>query len=70
MINFEKPLNFPDRGLSGAQGLPSVAAIKTSVVLALLIAYGLGFAALYPLVQTSAAQSAAVGNDPTFFVGS
>jgi hypothetical protein len=70
MTNFEKPLDFPDRGLPGAHGLPSVAAIKTAVVLALLIAYGLGFAALYPLVQTSAAESAAEGNGPTFFVGS
>jgi hypothetical protein len=70
MTSFEKPLAFPIRGLSGAHGLPSVAAIKTAVFLALLIAYGLGSAALYPLVQTSAAKSAAEGNDPMFFVGS
>jgi hypothetical protein len=70
MTNFEKPLAFPIRGLSGARGLPSVAAIKTGVLWALLIAYSLGFAALYPLVQTSATKSAAEGNDPTFFVGS
>lgn len=70
MTNFKKPLDFRDRGLSGAYALPSVAAIKTAVFLALLIAYGLGFAALYPLVQTSATKSAAEGNDPMFFVGS
>ena len=70
MTNFEKPLVFPDRGPSGAHGLPSVAAIKTAVLWILLIAYGLGFAALYPLVQPSATKSAAEGNDPTFFVGS
>ena len=70
MINFEKPLDFPDRTLSGAHGLPSVAGIKSVVFLALLIAYGLGFAALYPLAQTSAAKSAAEGNDPMLFVGS
>jgi hypothetical protein len=69
MTNVEKALDFPDRGLSGAHGLPSVVAIKTAVLLALLIAYGLGFAALYPLVQTSAAKSAGDGNDPMFFVG-
>ena len=69
MTNFEKPLDFADRSLSRAHGLPSVAAIKTVVLVALLIAYGLGFAALYPLVQTSAAKSAGDGNDPMFFVG-
>lgn len=70
MTNLEKPLNFRERGLLGAHSLPSVTAIKTTVLLALLIAYGLGFAALYPLVQTSAVKSAADGNDPVFFVGS
>jgi hypothetical protein len=69
MTNFEKPLDFPDRGVSGIRGLPSVASIKAAVLLALLIAYGLGFAVLYPLVQTSATKSTAEGNDP-FFVGS
>jgi hypothetical protein len=68
MTNFEKPLDFPDRGLSRAHGLPS-AAIKTAVLVALLIAYGLGFVALYPLVQTSAVKNAAEGNDPALFVG-
>jgi hypothetical protein len=70
MTNSEKPLDFPHHGLRSAEGLPSRAAIKTAVLVALLIAYGLGFAALYPLVQTSAAQSAAEGNDPALFVGS
>ena len=66
MTNFDKPLDFRERSLSGADGLPSVAAIKTAVLLALLIAYGLGFAALCPLAQTSAAKSASEGNDPMF----
>jgi hypothetical protein len=70
MTNTEKPLDFYGRGLSGVHGLPSAATIKTAVLLALLIAYGLGFAALYPLVQTSAAKSAAQGNDPVLFMGS
>jgi hypothetical protein len=70
MTNIEKPLDFPDRGLPGVHGLPSVAGIKTAVLLALLIAYGLGFAALYPLVQTSAAKSAAEGNDPMLHMSS
>jgi hypothetical protein len=70
MTNFEKPLDFPDRSLAGARSLPSAAAIKTAVLMALLIAYSLGFAALYPLAQTSVAKSAAEGNDPMLFVGS
>jgi hypothetical protein len=69
MTNSEKPLDFPDRSLSGAHGLPSEAAVKNAVLLALLIAYGLGFAALYPLAQTSAAKSTADRNDPMLFVG-
>lgn len=68
MTNFEKPLDFRDRSPSRAHGLPRVSAVKTAVLLTLLIAYGLGFAALYPLVQASAAKSAAEGNDPTLFV--
>jgi hypothetical protein len=70
MTNLEKPLDFPQRALSAAHGLPSAAAIRTAVLLAILLAYGLGFAALYPLVQASAARSAAEGNDPMLFVGS
>ena len=70
MTNFDKPLDLHDRGLSRAHCLPGVSAIKAPVLLALLIAYGLGFAALYPPVQRSAAKSAAAGNDPAYFVGS
>jgi hypothetical protein len=70
MTLFDKPLDFSDRSPSGAHGLRSVSVIKTAVLLALLVAYGLGFAVLYPLVQTSAAKSAAEGNDPALFVGS
>jgi len=69
MTDFGKPTDFSGRGQSGAHG-PSVAAVKTALLLALLVAYGLGFVVLYPLVQTSAAKSAAAGNDPRFFVGS
>jgi hypothetical protein len=68
MTNFEKPLDFSDLRLSGAHR--TVAAVKTAIVLALLIAYSLGFAALCPLAQRSAAESAAEGNDPMLFVGS
>ena len=67
MSDLEKPLTSLDRGLSGARGLPP---IGTAVLLVLLIAYGLGFAVLSPLVEASASKSAAEGNDPTLFTGS
>jgi hypothetical protein len=69
MTNIAKPPEFSDRGLLGAHGLPSVAAIKAVVLLAFLIAYGLGFVILYPLAQASMSKSAAEGNDPIAFVG-
>ena len=60
-------------GVAGVSLLASfgtyLAAIRRAVLLALLIAYGLGFAALYRLVQASAAESAAQGNDPMMFMG-
>ena len=69
MTTVQKPLASPLHGLSAAHRLPGLAAIKTAVLVALLIAYGLGFAALYPLVQASVAKSAAEGNAPMLFVG-
>ena len=66
----EKPADFPDRGLFGARGLPSIAAIKAALVLALLIAFGVVFAILYPFVQESAAlMAAAQGNAPMLLIG-
>jgi len=49
--------------------MPGLAALKGAALFALLIAYGLGFAILYPLTQASASKSAAGGNDPMLFVG-
>jgi hypothetical protein len=46
-----------------------MAAIRAAVLLALLDAYGLDFAALYPLVQASASKSAADG-DPVLHISS
>jgi hypothetical protein len=70
MTHFDKPLDFHGHALVAAHRVPRAAAIKTAFLLALLIAYGLGFAVLYPLVRTSAAKGADDGNDPMFFVGS
>jgi hypothetical protein len=45
--------------------------IKTAALLAALLVYAIGFAALYPLVQASVLKSVAEGNDPALmdFVG-
>jgi hypothetical protein len=67
MFDFEKPLDFPDRDLSSTRGLSR--AIKAAVLLALLIAYGFGFALLTPLAQESTRKSAAEGNDSMLLVG-
>jgi hypothetical protein len=45
-----------------------VGAVKAVAFLALLIAYGLCFAILYPFAEASASKSAAEGNDPMMFV--
>ncbi len=70
MIDFENPLDIRDRDLSGVSGLSGLAAtIKAAVLLALLIAYGLGFALLTPLAQESVGKDAAEGNVPMLLVG-
>ena len=68
MTKFERAPEFYDRGLSGGHGLPIVAAIKAAVLLACLVAYGLGFVILYPLAQESVSRSAAADVDPMAFV--
>jgi hypothetical protein len=69
MAHFVKPLVFRDRDLPHTRGKSGIAALKGAALFALLIAYGLGFAILYPLTQASASKSAAGGNDPMLFVG-
>ena len=46
-------------------------AIKTVVLLAVLLAYAAGFVILYPMVASSVAESVAQGNNPALlqFVG-
>jgi hypothetical protein len=68
MTNIERPLDFPDRSVARAHRLPSAAAMRTAFLVAVLIACGLGFAALNPLLQTSVAESAADGGNSTFLL--
>lgn len=71
MTNFEQPLSARDGFSSAPTSLPTPRSIKTAALLAVLIAYAIGFALLYPVAQASVAKSAAEGNDPTAleFVG-
>jgi hypothetical protein len=62
--NFEGSLDFRDGYLPAARGLPIVPTIKTTALLAVLVAYAVGFAILYPIAQTSVVKSASTGADP------
>lgn len=64
MTDLVKSRGLLDRGLFGAQGL-----LRPALLLAVIIAYGVGFVTLYPLAQASAAKSAAEGNDPMLHMG-
>ncbi len=64
MTNFERPLEFRDGYLPAARGLPSVPTIKSAALLAVLLAYAVGFAILYPIAETSVFKSASTGADP------
>ncbi len=68
MYRFERPRDF-DRRHFDKGGISSSSAVRTAVLLPLLVAYGLGFVVISPLAQESAAKSAAEGNDPMAFVG-
>jgi len=53
VTKFEEPLDFRDGYLPAARGLPIVPTIETTALLAVLLAYAVGFAILYPIAQTS-----------------
>ncbi len=63
MTKFEEPLDFRDGYLPVARGLRSVPTIETAALLAVLLAYVVGFAILYPFAQTSAVKSVPTGAD-------
>jgi hypothetical protein len=68
MTDFEKLVDFPGRGLFGAQSPLSVAATKAALLLVLTV-YGIGFAILTPLAQASASKGVAEGGDPILLIG-
>jgi hypothetical protein len=63
-VTHEKLLGFRDGFLPARPGAPALPTLRTAALLAALLAYAIGFAVLYPLVQASASKSAAEGNDP------
>jgi hypothetical protein len=63
-VTHDKPLSFRDGFLPARPGAPALPTLRTAALLAALLAYAIGFAVLYPLVQASASKSAVEGNDP------
>jgi hypothetical protein len=63
-VTHQKSLGFRDGFLPARPGAPALPSLRTAALLAALLAYAIGFAVLYPLVQASASKSAAEGNDP------
>jgi hypothetical protein len=58
VTSLEKPLEFRDGYLPAEPGLSTVPTIKAGPLLAVLLAYAVGFAILYPIAQTSAFKGA------------
>ena len=61
MTYSEKPLDFRDGYLPAAAGLPIVPTVKAASLLAVLLAYAVGFAILYPIAQTNACKGVPEG---------
>jgi hypothetical protein len=64
VTNIENSLEFRDGYLPAAAGLPIVPTIKTTALVAVLVAYAVGFAILYPIAETSAPKNVSSGNNP------
>jgi hypothetical protein len=57
----EKPFDFRDGYLPAAPGLPIVPTIKAASLVAVLLAYAVGFAILYPIAQDNLSKGAPEG---------
>jgi hypothetical protein len=64
VTDVETSLDFRDGYLPAAAGLPIVPTIKTTPLVAVLLAYAVGFAILFPIAETSAVKQASAGNSP------
>ena len=63
MTKFEEPVDFRDGYLPAARGLP-VPTIETAALLAVLLAYAVGIAVLYPIAKTDVVKSVSTGAGP------
>ena len=64
MTKFEEPVDFRDGYLPAARGLPAVPTIQTTALLAVLLAYAVGIAVLYPIAKTDVVKSVSTGAGP------
>lgn len=61
MTYSENPLDLRDGYLPAAAGLPIVPTVKAASLLAVLFAYAVGFAILYPIAQTNVSKGVSEG---------
>ena len=64
MTKFEEPVDFRDGYLPAARGLPIVPTIESAALLAVLLAYAVGFVVLYPIARTDVVKSVSTGAGP------
>jgi hypothetical protein len=57
----ENPVDLRDGYLPAAPGLPIVPTVKAASLLAVLVAYAVGFAILYPIAQTNVSKGVSEG---------
>ena len=57
MTHYERQIGFRDGFLPARPARPALPTLKTAALLAALLAYGIGFAILYPLAQASVSKS-------------
>jgi hypothetical protein len=62
--NSDRQLDFRHGYLPAPPGVPSDPTITTTALLAVLLAYAIGFVILYPIAEASVAKSMTEGNDP------
>ena len=64
MTHSERQIGLRDGFLPERQTTPDLPTLKTTVLLAALLVYALGFVVLYPIAQASVSKSVAEGNGP------
>jgi hypothetical protein len=57
VTHYERQIGFRDGFLPAHPARPALSTLKTAALLAALLAYGIGFAILYPLAEASVSKS-------------